>query len=106
MLSKVDIGVAVINDAYGMHSSPISLTEYMILRIPWLASDLPPYRSLKQHGWLIPNSRDSWKRSLIEVIDYLDAYRKEASAGAFLYALGQDVNANVAKVLDLYQSIL
>ncbi len=106
ILTGLDIGVAVINDAYGMHSSPIALTEFMIMRIPWLASDLPPFRALNQYGWLIPNAREYWKRSLIEVIDHLDLYRKEASRAAFLYALGQDVSANISKVLNLYQSIL
>ena len=106
LLARVDIGVAVINDAYGMHSSPIALTEFMIMRIPWLASDLPPFRTFNPYGWLVPNSRENWKRSLIEVIDHLDSYRKEASSGAYLYALGQDVSANISKVLDLYQSIL
>jgi len=105
-LAKVDIGVSVINNTYGTYSSPVSLTEFMVMRIPWLASDLPPYRDLNQFGWLIPNSKENWKRSLIEVIDYLDGYRKEACAGAYLYALGQDVKANISKVLDLYQSIL
>jgi hypothetical protein len=105
-LAGVDIGVAAVHDAYGMHSSHVSLTEYMILRIPWLASDLPPFRGLQRYGWLVPNTREDWKQSLLEVIDYLDAYRKEASAGPFLYALGQDVSANINKVLNLYQSIL
>lgn len=106
VLAKVDIGVAVVNDAYGMTSSPFSLTEFMILRIPWLASDLPPYRALNQYGWLIPNSKENWKHSLIEVIDCLKSYRKAASGGPFLYALGQDVSANISTVLDFYQSIL
>jgi hypothetical protein len=106
VLSNLDIGIAVVNDAYGMHSSPLPLTEFMILKIPWLASDLPPYRSLNQYGWLIPNLKENWERSLIEVIDYLDAYRKEAASGSFLYALGQDVSANIGKVIELYKSIL
>ncbi len=105
LLASMDIGVALVNDTYGMHSSCLPLEEFMILKIPWLASDLPPYRSLGQYGWLIPNSREHWGRSLIEVIDHLDAYRQEASGEPFLYALGQDVASNISKVLDIYQSL-
>jgi hypothetical protein len=106
LLATLDIGVAVVNDVYGMHSSCLPLVEFMILKIPWLASDLPPYRSLGQYGWLIPNSHEHWSRSLIEVIDHIDAYRSEASSESYLYALGQDVHSNISRVLDIYQSLL
>jgi hypothetical protein len=104
-LAGMDIGVSLVNDAYGMHSSCLPLVECMLLKIPWLASDLPPYRALGKYGWLIPNSREHWGRSLIEVIDHLEAYRQEASSEAFLYALGQDVNANVTKIIAAYQTL-
>ena len=77
----------------------------MIRSIPWVASDQLPYRALGRDGRLVPNLEFAWTQALFEVIDHLDAHRSQASKEAFLFALGQDVDENIDKVLAQYRSI-
>ena len=106
LLAQIDLGLVPADRDYGARSSWLRAVEYMCMKIPWVGSDLPLHRDLARFGWMVQNSPGTWERSLLEVIDHLDAYRAEASGEAFFYALSQDVNENIGKVLSTYTSIL
>jgi hypothetical protein len=78
----------------------------MVMKIPWIGSDLPLHRDLARFGWMVQNTPAAWERALLEVVDHLEVYRSEATGESFLYALGQDVNENISKVLAAYATIL
>ena len=106
ILSGLDIGVAPVDGDYDLRMGSFNVMEFMIMKIPWAASNTLPYRDLARYGWLVPNSANNWESSLIELVDHVDAYRAEAVGEPFLFALSQDVNENIFKVLDIYNSIL
>lgn len=106
ILSGLDLGIAPADGEYDIRMGSFNVMEFMVMKIPWAASNTLPYRDLGRYGWLVPNSINNWESSLIELIDHLNAYRAEAVGEPFLFALSQDINENIFKVLETYQSIL
>jgi hypothetical protein len=106
LLAQIDLGLAPADREYGARSSWLRAVEFMLMKIPWVGSDLPLHRDLARFGWMVQNTPGTWERALLEVIDHLEVYRSEAAGEAFLYALGQDVNENIGKVLAAYSSIM
>jgi hypothetical protein len=106
ILAGFDIGLAPALGETGLRTSWQRVLEYMVMKVPWIGSDLPSYRELSRFGWLVQNTPDAWERGLLELVDHLDVYRAEAAGEPFLFALGQDVNENIAKVLAGYASVL
>ncbi|MDR3578296.1 MAG: hypothetical protein P4L50_30920 [Anaerolineaceae bacterium] len=106
VLSGLDLGVAPVDGDYDLRMGSFNVMEFMVMKIPWAASNTLPYRDLARYGWLVPNSVNNWESSLLELIDHIDAYRAEAVGEPFLFALSQDINENISKVIDIYNSIL
>lgn len=105
-LTQLDVGLAPIAGQAERRKSWQRLLEYMIRSIPWVASDQVPYRALGRYGRLVANTEADWTQALLEVVDNLDLYRMRASREAFLFALGQDVDENIEKVIAQYRTIL
>ena len=61
ILPKLDIGLAPLDGSYDLRRGWINVLEYMALKIPWLASDQMPYRTLSQYGHLVQNSSSMWE---------------------------------------------
>jgi len=106
LLAQFDLGIAPADREHGSRSGWQRALEYMVMKIPWVGSDLPLHRELARFGWMVQNTSPAWERALLEVVDHLDVYRSEATGEPFLFALGQDVNENISKVLAAYASIL
>jgi glycosyltransferase involved in cell wall biosynthesis len=106
LLASFDLGLAPADGEADIRTGWQRVLEYMVMKIPWIGSDLPPNRELSRYGWLVQNSPQTWERGLLEVIDHLEVYRSDAAGEPFLFALGQDVNENIGKVLEGYASIL
>jgi hypothetical protein len=104
-LSKMDIGLMPVVGGYALRSSWLRALEFMALKIPWLASDLPPYREVGRFGLLVPHGERYWKTATFEVLSKLDHYRKEAAGEPFLFALSQDIQENVGKILSVYMDV-
>jgi hypothetical protein len=106
ILSQLDIGLAPAVSEYDLRISRSRVLEYLAISIPWIASNRLPYRDLRPFGTLIDNSPDAWQESLLTVIDSLEIYRLKAQARPYLYAVSQDINENIGKVLDAYEEII
>jgi hypothetical protein len=78
----------------------------MVSKIPWIASDLVPLRPLSLYGKLVQNSSSNWEAAILNALDQLGVYKKKAAGEPFLFALSQDVNGNIDKVLKLYTAII
>jgi glycosyltransferase involved in cell wall biosynthesis len=104
-LANFDIGVAPLHGPYDQRRSWIKLMEYMVMKIPWVASDGPAYHSLRSYGWLVQNKPNAWERILLDMVDNLDNHRLEAAGDPFLFSLSQNIDTNVDKILALYQAI-
>ncbi|MEI7846843.1 MAG: hypothetical protein WCK35_13665 [Chloroflexota bacterium] len=106
ILPRLDIGVFSITGDYDLRCSRLTLLEFMVSKIPWIASDLAIFRPLASYGTLVQNSSEDWDGALMHVIERIDLYRKKAAGEPFLFALSQDINGNIDKVLRLYTTII
>lgn len=106
VLLKLDIGLVPAYGDYDLRLGRIKLLEFMISKIPWIASNQPSFRELSRYGRLVPNSSNTWEIAILNAVDNIDAYQKRATGEPFLFALSQDVNENIDKVLKLFTYIL
>jgi len=104
-LSLFDIGIAPLHGAYDQRRSWIKVLEYMVMRIPWIASAGAPYEDLKEFGFLVHNDVYAWERALLEVIDHLETYKERANYEPYLFALGQGIHENSEAIIRIYDSI-
>jgi len=106
ILLKLDIGLLPICGDYDLRLGRINLLEFMISKIPWLASSQLSFPELSRYGRLVQNTTDAWETAVLKAVDNIEVLRKKASAEPFLFALSQDVNENIDKVLKLFTYIL
>ena len=106
ILLKLDIGLAPIYGNYDLRLSPGSLLEFMISKIPLIASEQFIFHELSQYGQWVQNTPDAWERAVLNTVDQLNVYQKKAAKEPFLFANCQDVGANIDKVLKIYTSII
>lgn len=106
LLSNIDIGLAPLYGQYDQRRSWIKVLEYIVMKIPWIASDGPAYQSLRQYGWLVKNTPNAWERILLDMVDHLDDYRDEARRDSFLFGLSQGINENIDNIISVYRNIM
>lgn len=106
ILLKLDIGLIPIYSDYDLRFGRIHPLEFMISKTPWVASDQPCFRELARYGKLVQNSSSAWEVVILKIVDNIDIVRKRAGGEPFLFALSQDINENIDKVLRLYTHIL
>jgi hypothetical protein len=106
ILLKLDIGLVPIHGDYDLRLGRINLLEFMISKTPWIASNQPCFRELSRYGKLVQNSSANWEAAIIRIVENIDIVRNRAAGEPFLFALSQDVNENIDKVLKLFTGIL
>ena len=106
LLQTFDIGLIPIYGDYDLRLSRINLLEFMISKIPWIASSQPAFREFLRYGRLVQNSAEYWEAAILKAIDTLPSLQAWASGEPFLFALSQDVNENIDKVVKLFTYIL
>jgi glycosyltransferase involved in cell wall biosynthesis len=104
-LAHFDIGLAPLHGPFDDRRSWIKVLEYMVMKIPWVASDSPAYEDLRPYGWLVQNTSSAWERVLLDMIDHLEDYRQEAAGASYLYGISQSVDENVENILAVYADI-
>lgn len=106
LLLNLDIGLVPIYGDYDLRLSRINLLEFMISKTPWIASSQPAFREFSRYGRLVQNSASSWETAILKAMDNISGLQSWASAEPFLFALSQDVNENIDKVVKLFTYIL
>lgn len=104
-LSQFDIGLAPLHGDYDERRSWIKVLEYLVMQIPWVASEGPAYHELRSYGWLVNNTASAWERVLLDMIDHLDDYKAEAAREPYLFGISQSIDDNIDRVLGAYTSI-
>jgi glycosyltransferase involved in cell wall biosynthesis len=104
-LAKYDIGLAPLHGPYDERRSWIKALEYMVMKIPWVASEGAPYQELRPYGWLVKNSVSAWEHVLLDMVDHLDDYKSLALREPFLFGISQSIDENIEKMLSVYKSI-
>jgi hypothetical protein len=105
VLSYFDIGLAPLSGDYDERRSWIKVLEYLVMKIPWVASDGPAYADLRPYGWLVHNETSAWERVLLDMVDHLDAYRQEAAGAPYLYGISQSIDENLERIVELYSAL-
>jgi glycosyltransferase involved in cell wall biosynthesis len=105
LLSQFDIGIAPLNGEYDERRSWIKVLEYLVAKVPWVASDALPYRDFRRYGWLVNNDPESWERVLLDIIDHLDDYRAQASGDPYLKGISLSVDENIQNIMGVYSTI-
>jgi len=105
ILSYFDIGLAPLAGEYDNRRSWIKVMEYMLMKIPWIASDCKAYTDLRPYGLMVKNAEENWEFALSDMLDRYVDYKYEAGGEPYLYAIGQDVNENVDRILGIYSTI-
>jgi hypothetical protein len=96
-MAEWDVGVAVIADIPFNHArSSIKVKEYAAVGLPWLASDVGPYRGLgeKQGGRTVPNDR--WYEE-IERLFLKERDRRKLARRARRWGREQAMKANAKR---------
>jgi hypothetical protein len=105
ILLKLDIGLAPITGNYDLRLGSAELLEFMISKIPWIASKQSTFHELSPYGQWVQNTSDAWENAILSTVDQLSMYQKKAAKEPFLFAISQDVSVNIDKVLKIYASI-
>ncbi len=105
LLAEFDIGLMPSGSEIDNRISWRQLLEFMAMKIPWIASRSMAYYDLRAYGWQIENSPESWKTTLMEVIDHIEEYRIEASVSPFLLAISQSLEENIYHIINTYARI-
>jgi glycosyltransferase involved in cell wall biosynthesis len=107
LLKSIDIGLAPLSGEYDKRRSWIKALEYMALKIPWIATNYPTYRELKEFGIMTENGYHNWEHALTEMIENYDNYKKLAENEAFEFALQQSSYEKVKEVtIPLYEKFI
>ncbi len=94
LLVSIDIGLLPMMNAFDDRCGREDVLELMLMKIPWIASDMARFHELRQYGWMVQNTSGAWERILEDMVVNLDHYRQEA-AESYLYCLGQGIDENI-----------
>jgi len=106
LVASYDIGLAPLATEFDRRRSWIKALEYMIMKIPWIASNFETYEELGQYGTLTKNGLENWKEAMCTAIDNIEEKRALANGKAYDFAVSQSWDANIHKVLGIYQQII
>jgi hypothetical protein len=103
-LGRVGIGLAPLAGEYDRRRSWIKCLEYGAKGIPWIASDMEPYRESKG-GSLVQNDAGAWRDAIMTLRGDRALYEQLAQEGRE-WAWAQDIDAHIEERVRLYESLL
>lgn len=105
LLKSIDIGLAPLSSEFDKRRSWIKALEYMIMKVPWIATNFKTYEELGEYGTLVNNTVDDWEKAICDVIENPAPYRKKMNKG-YDFALRQSYDKNIDKLLAIYEQII
>lgn len=106
ILLTLDIGLMPIQGDYDRRLGSYDLLEFMIAKIPWIASKEPTFHNIFQYGQWVANTPEEWEKVILDTVDQLEAHQQKAVGEPFLFALNQDISVNISKILKIYEEII
>ncbi len=106
VLSTLDIGLMPLQGEYDMRLGFYDLLEFMISKIPWVASAGTQFQALAGYGCLVKNTAADWESAILERAEQIEFHRRQAGGNPFLFALSQSLGANLKTILNVYDAIL
>jgi glycosyltransferase involved in cell wall biosynthesis len=106
LIASYDIGLCPLATDFDRKRSSIKALEYMIMKIPWIASDFETYEELHDYGTLTKNGLENWKTSLSYMIDNIEEKRTLANGKSYEFALSQSWDKNIHKLINIFEQII
>ena len=106
LLAGFDIGIAPAFGEFGQRMSGNKVLEYLVMKIPWVASEGPAYHAYKGYGDIVTNTPQAWANSLLERVDHLADYRMQAAGAPFLFGISHSIDDHVDVFINTYQRII
>ena len=103
---SINIGLCPLSSPFDRRRSHIKALEYMIMKVPWIASNFETYEELGEYGMLVDNSVENWKKALSEMIENYPKYKQQAEITNYDFALSMTYDKNIDKLLAVYQEII
>ena len=103
---RLSIGLKPMYGDYDLRLGSYDLLEFMISKIPWIASEEPTFHNMLRYGKWTPNTPQAWEHAILNMITELDAHQRTAAGESFLFAINQDVSVNIARILQVYGAVL
>lgn len=103
-IGRIGIGVAPIAGDYDKRRSWIKCLEYAAKGIPWVASDMPPYKSCLG-GILVRNLSSDWADAIKSLRKDRSLYVAKAQEGEE-WAWRQNIDDHIHERVELYESML
>lgn len=105
-LAALDIGLMPICGDYDLRLGYYDLLEFMVSKIPWVASAGMPFQALSNYGRITQNTATDWESAILDMVERVDFHRRRACGSPFLFALTQNLGANLKTILNIYDAIL
>jgi len=105
LLSTIDIGVIPLSGVEDDRSGWFDALEYMVMKIPWVASENQAFYDIKQYGWLVKNHSKIWERVLMDMIGNLTAYKEDTFGEPYLFAIGMGIDEYIEKLYNIIISV-
>ena len=106
ILLSLDIGLIPRHGNYDLRLGSYDLLEFMISKIPWIASEEPTFHKLSLYGRWAKNTTASWENAILNMVDNLETHQTKALRDPFLFALRQDLSVNIDEILKVYAAII
>jgi hypothetical protein len=104
-LTLMDIGLIPSGGIYDQRCGAGTVLEYLVMKIPWIASIGHVLHEQRLYGWQVENLPEAWQRILLEMVDHIDDYRMEASLTPYLYGIAQSLDENIFKTIETYAKV-
>lgn len=106
ILLNLNLGLMPAFGEYDLRLGSSDLLEFMIAKIPWLASSDLAFYKLSNYGQWVQNSAAAWEDAILDTLDHLEVHQRKALGKPFLFAISQDVGANIDGILNTYSAII
>jgi len=104
-LAYIDIGLHPLFGPVDQRSNWTNILEYLVMKIPWIASQGPALQDVRPYGMMVENNSASWLNGLLTLVDHISSYKIEASLSPYLFGLGQSIDENIQQVINTYAKI-
>lgn len=105
LLSTIDIGVIPLSGVEDDRTGWFDALEYMVMKIPWVASENQAFYDIKQYGWLVKNHSELWERVLMDMIGNITAYKEDTFGEPYLFAVGMGIDEYIEKLYNIIMSV-
>ncbi len=100
-LSTIDLGLIPLAGTEDDRVGRFDALEYMLMKIPWVASEGAAFAELRQYGWLVQNHASLWERVLLDMVGNINAYKEDTAGEPYLFAIGQGKDEYIEKLFKI-----